>query len=138
LACDSARRFAKAVGVDVIGSCDMRRIGWKTKSLGALLLVGVAILLFVSHARSNRAKRCYLQVTSGMTLAEVQAIMGRAEGWHDDSRTPDGEFERSWTFPESGERLTVVFDPNGLSRYKEHGPADCGVTLLMDKKKPRQ
>jgi hypothetical protein len=116
----------------------IRKIGWKTKSLGALLLVVIAILFFVSHTRSNRAMRCYLQVTGGMTVGEVQAIMGRAEDPNDDTRTPDGEFERSWTFPESGTRLTVVFDSNGLSRYKEHGPDFCGVTPLMGKKEPRQ
>lgn len=109
------------------------KTSWKMKCLGVLFLIAMALLLFGNHWRNNRAKRCYLQVTAGMTLDEVQAIMGRAEDEHDESLTPDGEFERSWTFSESGERLTVVFNANGLSRYKEHGPDYCGVTPLMTK-----
>lgn len=116
----------------------LRKIGWKAKSLGALLIVAVIVLGVVNHWRTNRAKRAYLQVTGGMTMAEVQEIMGRPEDEAEDAITAEGEFERSWTFHESGERLTVVFDSNGRSRYKEHGLDGCGVTPLMDKKKPRQ
>lgn len=115
----------------------IRGISWKMKCLGALFLTAIALLLFGNHWRGNRAQRCYLQVSAGMTLDEIQAVMGRAEDEHDESSTQDGEFERSWTFPESGERLTVVFDANGLSRYKEHGPDYCSVTPLMSKLKKK-
>jgi hypothetical protein len=131
LACDTAG-WTRGSWLDIL------KVGWKMKWLVASLVVAIVVLVFVNHWRSNRAKRCYLQVTAGMTLGEVQAVMGRAQDGDDGLLTPDGEFERSWTFPESGERLTVVFDANGLSKYKEHGPDFCGVTPLMGKKKPRQ
>jgi hypothetical protein len=72
-------------------------------------------------------------VPIGMTLDQVRQIMGRNEDEPDERETSSGEFERSWTFAADGGRITVVFDQNGRSTYKEFAPDDCGVTPLMDK-----
>jgi hypothetical protein len=83
--------------------------------------------------RTPELQRCYRQVTGGMTLAEVREVMGRDEDPPDTRQTSTGEFERSWTFDDA--RITVVFDPDGHSKYKEFTPDSCGVTPLMEKYK---
>jgi hypothetical protein len=110
------------------------KIGRKTKVIAVFFLAAIPVLLYANR-RDESAKECYLKVTSGMTLDEVQAIMGRPADEHDSSLTSDGEFERSWSFPESRARLTVVFNASGLSRYKEHGPIECGTTPLGMRKR---
>ena len=68
-----------------------------------------------------------------MTLDLVRQIMGGNEEEPDKRETETGEFERSWTFAAGGGRITVVFDQNGRSTYKEFVPSYCGVTPLMAK-----
>jgi hypothetical protein len=105
--------------------------------VGVFLVVG-AIAFGVHQWLRNTWERRYSRVTGGMTVNQVREEMGRDEDQPDERTTEAGEFERSWTFHESGVRITVVFDRNGHSTYQEFGPSFCGVTPLMGKLLPRK
>jgi len=100
------------------------------------------MILWFRTTRSLRAdlewQRAYSQVTGGKIVAEIREIMGQDEDKSDHRTTAEGEFEKSWTFEESGVRITVVFNQKGQSIYKEFGPSFCGVTPLMGKLLPKK
>jgi len=97
----------------------------------ALAVIAIGIVAYWWF-RTPELVRCYSRITGPMTLTQVRDVMGREEDPPDPRRTTTGEFERSWSFSDGG-RITVVFDPNGNSRYKEIAPCECGVTPLMGK-----
>jgi hypothetical protein len=100
----------------------------------AVMIVVIAVSLGIRQwVITSQWKRSYARVTGGMTLDQVRQAMGRDEDEPDERLTTTGEFERSFTFAESGICLTVVFSPDGVSTYKELGPIYCGVTPLMGK-----
>lgn len=91
--------------------------------------IAIALSLWL---RSNEFNRCYSQIKGGMTVDQIRDVIGREEDSPDPRPTVTGEFERSWSFSDGG-RITVVFNPNGRSIFKEIAPVDCGVTPLMGK-----
>jgi hypothetical protein len=101
------------------------------KMVGLSLILGAMALAVEQWLRESAWARSYSSVTVGMTVNQVRHAMERDEDAPDERNTLAGEFERSWTFQESGVRITVVFDQHGLSSYKEFGPSYCGVTPLM-------
>ena len=109
----------------------------KTKRIAGLLAAVATIIAVILWFRTPDWKRCYAQITSKMTVHQVREIMGRDEDESDNGTTAAGEFEKSWTFDGSDTRITVVFDQNGHSIYKELAPSFCGVTPLMGKLIPK-
>jgi hypothetical protein len=61
-------------------------------------------------------------------VEQVREIMGRNEETPNGRFGKAGEFERTWIVDDAA--ITIVFDRDGRSCYREFGPSFCGVTPL--------
>jgi hypothetical protein len=102
------------------------------KRTGLLLVVASIALSVYCWFRTPEVDRCYRQVEAGMTVDQVRQIMGCDEELPNGIIGAAGEFERTWAVGDA--RITVAFDRNGRSSYKEFGPDFCGVTPLSSNK----
>src|SRR5436309_2232914 len=103
-----------------------RRMLWLTGTL-VLLLVAGAVALYLGVIRVPQCRRAYEQIETGMTVAQVEAILGGPAGNHDNPthtlasnpgpirKLPSGEL-RIWMFNEG--RVEVKFDTAGTVHAK--------------------
>jgi hypothetical protein len=114
----------------------MRRRRWLLVGLVAVALLGCGLFVWVVYPKHRINRDSFEQIRSGMTEAEVEAVLGAAAG--DYRTTPTLEYfstrlmpDRQWSCNEC--RVGVWLNPDGKVRKKEYLELVPRPTSLLDR-----